>query len=52
MENGQSPCLNCVRVKDPKNCENKQCRQWSNWFVKRWQGIYDFYKKYSKEKTV
>lgn len=31
-----SPCLNCQRVRDPKNCENKTCREWQAWFIDRW----------------
>lgn len=31
-----SPCLTCTRVKDPKNCENKLCKDWQAWFIDRW----------------
>lgn len=34
-----SPCLGCSRVKDPKNCENKQCKVWQEWFLERWEMI-------------
>lgn len=30
------PCSNCTRVKDPKNCENKLCKDWRAWFIGRW----------------
>lgn len=33
------PCLTCTRVKDPKNCENKQCWVWQQWWIKRWKEI-------------
>ena len=33
----KSPCLNCTRVKDPKNCENKNCPVWREWFIRRWE---------------
>ena len=32
----ESPCVNCTRVKDPKNCENKLCKDWQAWFIQRW----------------
>lgn len=31
-----SPCVTCVRVKDPNSCENKCCGQWRSWFLSRW----------------
>lgn len=31
-----SPCLDCQRVRDPKNCENKTCKEWQAWFIDRW----------------
>lgn len=34
-----SPCLTCTRVEDPRNCENKKCQPWRNWFVARWDAI-------------
>lgn len=36
MMNTPSPCLLCTRVADPKNCENKQCVLWRNWFTAKW----------------
>ncbi len=35
----QSPCLTCTRVKDPENCENKNCKVWRQWFTGRWDEI-------------
>ena len=32
----ESPCKTCRRVKNPRECENKNCRQWRDWFVKSW----------------
>ena len=32
----ESPCLHCTRVRDPKNCENKTCKDWQAWFIDRW----------------
>lgn len=37
MMNELSPCLYCYKVPDPKNCDNKKCKPWQNWFVKRWE---------------
>lgn len=31
-----SPCLTCCRVKNPGECENKNCRQWRSWFLESW----------------
>lgn len=31
-----SPCMSCTRVRDPRACENKRCRAWRVWFVKKW----------------
>ena len=38
-----SPCLTCTRVADPKDCENKQCKPWSQWFLSRWDLIHGYY---------
>lgn len=32
----KKPCLTCSRVKDPGNCENKNCNEWRRWFISRW----------------
>lgn len=34
-----SPCLTCTSVRDPGNCENKNCVRWRNWFIGRWDSI-------------
>lgn len=34
-----SPCALCARVKDPGNCENKNCKIWQKWFLSRWELI-------------
>ena len=41
----ESPCLTCTRVRDPKNCENKTCRDWQAWFIDRWESMRDFVRK-------
>ena len=33
------PCLYCGRVRDPKNCENKLCKDWQAWFISRWDAM-------------
>lgn len=38
-----SPCINCERVRDPENCENKTCKQWSQWFLEQWEQIHGYY---------
>ncbi len=37
-----SPCLRCTRVKDPRQCENKQCKPWRQWFLGRWELIHNY----------
>lgn len=40
MENkNQSPCLTCTRVKDPIDCEIKSCKEWREWWLKRWEAL-------------
>lgn len=40
MENkNQSPCLTCTKVKDPSDCENKSCKAWKEWWLKRWEAL-------------
>lgn len=36
MQAAVSPCGSCTRVKDPANCENKNCGAWRTWFSTRW----------------
>lgn len=33
------PCKNCTRVKYPDKCENKTCREWLDWFIRRWEEL-------------
>ena len=35
----ESPCVNCKRVRDPQNCENKLCKDWQAWFIDRWEAM-------------
>ena len=35
----RSPCVRCQRVQDPGQCENKECQQWQQWFVGRWEAM-------------
>lgn len=30
------PCNRCNKVADPRQCENKECRQWQSWFIEKW----------------
>lgn len=34
-----SPCLTCQRVRDPKNCENKLCKEWQDWWIGWWEDM-------------
>jgi len=37
-----SPCLTCIRVADPRACENKNCKPWRQWFLDRWALIHKY----------
>lgn len=37
-----SPCLSCTRVENPDGCENKNCKLWKTWFLRRWNAIYGY----------
>lgn len=38
------PCDTCKRVRDPKDCENKQCKVWQQWFLDRWKEVNNYYR--------
>ena len=40
-----SPCLTCTRVRDPRGCDNKNCKPWQRWFLDRWELIHSFPRK-------
>ena len=44
-----SPCLECIRVRDPQNCENKCCKDWQAWFLDRWETMRENVRKQIKE---
>lgn len=33
------PCLNCTRVKRPKDCNLKGCGAWKNWWIEKWDEL-------------
>ena len=37
-----SPCLTCMRVKNPRACDDKDCKVWQNWFLSRWELIHKY----------
>lgn len=39
MNMQNSPCFTCTRVKNPQDCENKQCPPWRSWFLRRWEQL-------------
>jgi len=39
LRNRPSPCLSCTRVPDPRECDNKRCSPWQQWFLGRWEQI-------------
>ncbi len=42
VKNCVSPCENCTRVQNPKGCENKNCKDWKAWFLRRWAQIHAY----------
>lgn len=42
MRNCPSPCETCTRVARPDACENKNCKVWKTWFLRRWAAIYGY----------
>ena len=34
-----SPCMTCTRVKDPRGCDDKDCKAWQEWFTGRWDDL-------------
>ena len=34
-----SPCNRCTAVADPKQCDNKNCQKWRQWFVEKWDRL-------------
>ena len=48
-ENNESPCIACNKVKDPADCENKNCNIWRKWFISKWKTFNAFSEKWSKE---
>jgi hypothetical protein len=32
----KKPCDSCKKVKDPEACENKYCKEWGRWWIRRW----------------
>lgn len=45
------PCKECTRVKDPKCCDHKTCRDWKRWFLDEWKKFNNFYERYMKEQV-
>lgn len=50
--NTPSPCLTCKRVADPCDCENKQCKLWSQWFLGRWEQIHGYFTTYYEKEAA
>jgi len=44
MKQMMSPCESCRRVRDPRQCENKDCKTWRTWFIHRWDYIRRLYR--------
>lgn len=52
MASDKYPCDTCVKVGDPNMCENKNCKDWKHWFLRRWAEIQGFGKKYGCKENV
>ena len=46
------PCEGCTRIPDPEKCDNKDCKQWRQWFLERWDLIHGYYLKKAPERSV
>jgi hypothetical protein len=42
------PCKGCTRVQNPDMCENKYCKDWKAWFLRRWAQIHRYGLVYGK----
>lgn len=42
IRNDRSPCEGCTRLPNPEGCENKNCKLWKAWFLRRWGAIYGY----------
>lgn len=31
------PCEGCSREPNPRQCDNKECKQWRRWFLGAWE---------------
>ena len=49
MNNCKYPCTGCTRVANPAGCENKNCKVWKSWFLRRWAAIYAYGRRYGKD---
>ena len=45
----ENPCKTCTWVKDPRNCENKHCQEWQQWFIDMWDMLREQSKYWRKE---
>lgn len=48
----ESPCISCIRVKDPQLCENKHCKPWQQWFIGKWEGMRQTMRMESEKKSA
>ena len=46
-----SPCLECTRVRNPQDCENKGCKDWQAWFIDRWEAMRRNVREQMEERT-
>ena len=44
-----SPCLHCVKVREPGLCENKTCKLWRTWFVAQWEQTRLLYRRHMEQ---
>ncbi len=52
MKRTPSPCLRCTRVANPRECDNKNCKQWQAWFLQRWEMIHAYPRKKMEQSKV
>ena len=36
----QNPCAQCMRVRNPEQCDDVRCGRWQRYFLHRWDMIH------------
>lgn len=52
MVKQDSPCLQCTRVLNPADCDNKHCAAWKKWFIQNWESIHRYPRRHMEQATL